>query len=763
MKMRLLQNWQIGLCAALIPLVGGCVEDSTAKSPQAAPAATVLPASAGEPTAAPAVAEIPESAPPPERAEPAPGSEIKALPANLKLSPNAAEMVQLTQAGVNDEVMLAFITNTPGMFNLGADQIIYLNDLGVSSEVITAMIEHDRQLRGGNQFPASVTAPLPPPDAAAVAAAAAPQSLSAPMADTAAPPAPATTEAVAAPPANVTHNYFYDSLSPYGTWFEVEGYGRCWQPRVVVLQSGWRPYSDGGRWVYSDHGWYWHSDYSWGWAPFHYGRWFTHPRWGWCWRPDTVWGPAWVSWRYTDSYCGWAPLPPAAIYTPGFGFTYYGSSVGMSFGFGLGWSSYAFVSWTHFHDHRHYRHRIPHHQTRTIYERSTVVNNIVVGNNNTIINHGIGADRVRHFTKTDVRPVRVREVALADHDRRPPGDRLDRNNRELVVHRPRLPQTPASPSAPHRIAPSGAGRDTAAVNNPSANRVDADRDRAVRDNARPTGRNESAVRTDRSTPASSTPFDRRPRSAERERGDDRSSPRVDSPSGSPAAPVSRPPVESRPRSSEQNRSPERSSPRLNSSLVTPATPAPSVPAKLDTQPPKNEILPAGSRAWDGRREASSATSRPSVERSREMTTPPAPRTVESPARVITFPASRSIAAPSAPPAPVAPRVIEVPQSRTYTVTPSRPTSSGSAPASRPETRVMPSPAVRSEQRRSPPSAPAPTVRSEARVATPAAPPPSRAASPPSYSPSSSSRSDSTSSRPSGGAGHFGGGRNSRDR
>ena len=109
-------------------------------------------------------------------------------------------------------------------------------------------------------------------------------------------------------------NYFYDTLAPYGTWVQVDGYGRCWQPLVVVSEPGWQPYCDRGHWVYTDAGWYWMSDYSWGWAPFHYGRWFHHERFGWVWTPDTVWGPSWVTWRYSDDYCGWAPLPPFTAY-----------------------------------------------------------------------------------------------------------------------------------------------------------------------------------------------------------------------------------------------------------------------------------------------------------------------------------------------------------------------------------------------------------------------------------------------------------------
>ena len=64
-------------------------------------------------------------------------------------------------------------------------------------------------------------------------------------------------------------------------------------------------------WDYTDqYGWMWVSDYEWGWAPFHYGRWTFDQQYGWMWVPGRTWGPAWVSFRYGDSYVGWAPLPP---------------------------------------------------------------------------------------------------------------------------------------------------------------------------------------------------------------------------------------------------------------------------------------------------------------------------------------------------------------------------------------------------------------------------------------------------------------------
>ncbi|HKD42405.1 MAG TPA: DUF6600 domain-containing protein [Myxococcaceae bacterium] len=103
---------------------------------------------------------------------------------------------------------------------------------------------------------------------------------------------------------------FYGTLAPYGEWVYVGSYGRVWRPSVAVVGPGFRPYGPGGYWVYTDYGWSFESDWSWGWAPFHYGRWYLDGGYGWVWVPGTVWAPAWVSWRYGGGYVGWAPLPP---------------------------------------------------------------------------------------------------------------------------------------------------------------------------------------------------------------------------------------------------------------------------------------------------------------------------------------------------------------------------------------------------------------------------------------------------------------------
>jgi hypothetical protein len=106
---------------------------------------------------------------------------------------------------------------------------------------------------------------------------------------------------------------FYDELSPYGEWIEVEPYGRVFRPSVDQVGGDFVPYSSGGSWVHTSAGWSFQSDWEWGWATFHYGRWFYLDGHGWLWVPDTIWGPAWVDWHYGDEYIGWAPLGP-----PGF-------------------------------------------------------------------------------------------------------------------------------------------------------------------------------------------------------------------------------------------------------------------------------------------------------------------------------------------------------------------------------------------------------------------------------------------------------------
>src|ERR1041384_6364509 len=117
-----------------------------------------------------------------------------------------------------------------------------------------------------------------------------------------------TTPAPTRAAVEVSVDLFHESLAPYGEWREVGDYGYCWHPRV---EADWRPYSV-GRWLYTDAGWTWNSEEPFSWAVYHYGRWTRVDEVGWVWVPGTEWGPAWVSWRRSPEYVGWAPLPPEA-------------------------------------------------------------------------------------------------------------------------------------------------------------------------------------------------------------------------------------------------------------------------------------------------------------------------------------------------------------------------------------------------------------------------------------------------------------------
>ena len=69
------------------------------------------------------------------------------LPPHPNLSRGSAEILQLTQAGMDESVVISFI-NSSGMFQLSADHIVYLNDLGVTGKIIQAMLAHDRENLG---------------------------------------------------------------------------------------------------------------------------------------------------------------------------------------------------------------------------------------------------------------------------------------------------------------------------------------------------------------------------------------------------------------------------------------------------------------------------------------------------------------------------------------------------------------------------------------------------------------------------------------
>jgi hypothetical protein len=107
---------------------------------------------------------------------------------------------------------------------------------------------------------------------------------------------------------------FRPALDPYGSWVDDSKYGTVWVPNSAVVGADFAPYVSRGRWALTaENDWIWQSDYPFGWAVFHYGRWVWIAGQGWSWVPGRTYANAWVVWRTPTAgyaYVGWAPMPP---------------------------------------------------------------------------------------------------------------------------------------------------------------------------------------------------------------------------------------------------------------------------------------------------------------------------------------------------------------------------------------------------------------------------------------------------------------------
>lgn len=163
----------------------------------------------------------------------------------------------------------------------------------------------------------------------------------------------------------VSFQVFYDELMPYGDWVKDGRYGYVWLPAVA---TNFHPYGSDGHWVMTEYGNTWVSDYDWGWATFHYGRWFFDKNYqSWAWIPDYNWGPAWVDWRTGGGYYGWAPMGP-------------GFSIDVRVNIPA--SYWLFVPQRRFAYVNVYDYYAPRVRRINIYNNTTIINNTVVYNNN---------------------------------------------------------------------------------------------------------------------------------------------------------------------------------------------------------------------------------------------------------------------------------------------------------------------------------------------------------------------------------------------
>jgi len=213
----------------------------------------------------------------------------------------------------------------------------------------------------------------------------------------------------------VSIDVFVDQLSPYGRWVTSPSYGQVW----ICNEAGFTPYYSNGHWVYTNVGWTWVSNYKWGWAPFHYGRWAYDPFYGWMWVPGYEWGPAWVGWRTGGDYYGWAPLAP-----------------GINISLGFSWGNYmpadrwCFVPRRYVTDPHFNHYVVDRGRNLTIINNTTIIKNTNVYRNTKYI-AGPSRTEVERFTGNRINTVRINNEASR-------GNTRIVDNRTITMYRPQI-------------------------------------------------------------------------------------------------------------------------------------------------------------------------------------------------------------------------------------------------------------------------------------------------------------------------------------
>lgn len=197
-----------------------------------------------------------------------------------------------------------------------------------------------------------------------------------------------------------SYSTFYTELEPHGVWRETSTYGYVFQPREAERSRTWRPYTN-GRWVYTDAGWTWVSEEPFGWATYHYGRWARLRNIGWVWVPGEEWAPAWVSWRKSNDYVGWAPLPPEARFDRRSGIHNWADNY-----YDIGPEQYCFVQVNQFGALRVQTAVVPPERNVTIVNETTNVTNITY-NNTIVVNQGPSYDELRARTQQPIERLRL--------------------------------------------------------------------------------------------------------------------------------------------------------------------------------------------------------------------------------------------------------------------------------------------------------------------------------------------------------------------
>ena len=196
-------------------LLAGAAQPVSVQAQLAAPNAQIAPA-----TAIPAVASSPAQVFVPK-------------PVGI-----VADVDKLARAGTDPAVMKAYIQNWRTPYSVSADNLLYQHSLGVPSDVLTTLIQHQSELSGQgfasgpNPVPVQPSAPVPY------------QGGTLPAGQPLIVPQPAPDQYIAPPTYPVDASvYSYPAYPAYPAYDYYYGYPGCYYPGVVVgFGFGYRGY-----------------------------------------------------------------------------------------------------------------------------------------------------------------------------------------------------------------------------------------------------------------------------------------------------------------------------------------------------------------------------------------------------------------------------------------------------------------------------------------------------------------------------------------
>lgn len=82
-----------------------------------------------------------------------------------RLSPSARDVIKMSEAGMDESLLKSYVENSSAVYSLNSDDVIFLHERGIPSNVITAMLQRSAKVR--DQVAATTPPPMPPTPPAA--------------------------------------------------------------------------------------------------------------------------------------------------------------------------------------------------------------------------------------------------------------------------------------------------------------------------------------------------------------------------------------------------------------------------------------------------------------------------------------------------------------------------------------------------------------------------------------------------------------------